>query len=614
MILRVLALLFLSASAAFAADRPNILWITSEDNGPHLGCYGDPDAVTPNLDRLAARGAIYRNCWSNCPVCAPARTAIITGMYPSSLGAEHMRSLVRAPAELVLWPQLLREAGYYCTNNAKEDYNVEKPGKPWDESSKKAHWKNRKAGQPFFAVFNIELTHESQVRKRPHTFVHDPEKVRIPGYHPDCRETREAWAQYHDQMTEMDKRAGELLAEVKEEGLEEETIVLYFGDHGPGLPRCKRTPCNSGLNVPLIVSIPERFQALAPPEYSVGAKLDRMVEFVDLGPSMLNLLGLSRPEIMQGQPFLGADLPPERRLLHGLRGRMDERYDCVRSVRNKRYVYIRNFMPHLPAGQHNAYMFATPMTVAWKKLFDEGKLPPEQARFFEPRQPEELYDLQKDPDEVNNLAGDPDLTATLERLRGECRVWMSGIRDVGVIPEAELIWEAGATPFYDFGRTQKLSLDHALNAADRATRESNAKYTVLQMKTGDSVVRFWAASGLLRHSMMPAPEVLEELRNLLGDGSPNVRIAAAEMLVRFGSEDDKSHSLAELLAAADVRKESYFAVVAALNAISNLKEQAAPVHAGLRLLPRKAESVPQRTGDYLERLFREILQETPLPG
>ena len=290
-----------------AADqkRPNILWITSEDNGPHLGCYGDTFATTPNLDRLAAKGMIYLTAWSNAPVCAPARTTIITGMYPSSTGSEHMRSMIRLPDGMKMFPQFLREAGYYCTNNSKEDYNLEKPGQVWDQSSMSAHWRNRQAGQPFFAVFNFMETHESQIRRRPHQPVHDPAKVRVPAYHPDTPEVRQDWAQYYDKMTEMDGRAGQILALLEQDGLEQDTIVFYYGDHGPGMPRNKRWPFNCGLRVPLVVYVPEKFRHLAPPEYRPGGQSKRLVAFVDLAPTVLSLAGIKAPEYMQGHAFMG---------------------------------------------------------------------------------------------------------------------------------------------------------------------------------------------------------------------------------------------------------------------------------------------------------------------
>ena len=240
---------------------------------PNLGCYGDDYAATPNLDALAARGMRYTNANSNAPVCAPARTTIITGLYPPSTGAEHMRSLVKLPARFRMFPQFLRDAGYYCTNNNKEDYNVEKPGGVWDESSKKAHWKNRRKGQPFFAVFNHTITHESQIRNEIDEAdqIHDPAKVRVPAYHPDTPEVRRDWAQYYDRITMMDKQAGAELQELERAGLADDTIIFFFSDHGSGMPRSKRSACNSGLNVPFIVYFPPKWRHLAPKDYRAGA-------------------------------------------------------------------------------------------------------------------------------------------------------------------------------------------------------------------------------------------------------------------------------------------------------------------------------------------------------
>jgi arylsulfatase A-like enzyme len=258
-------------AGAFAAQinppRPNILWITCEDIGPHLRACGDTYSVTPNLDDLATRSIIFMNAWSNAPVCAPARTTIISGMYAPSTGSEHMRSMMPMPAGDRMYPQYLRDAGYYCTNNAKEDYNLEKPGKVWDESSKTAHWRNRPAGKPFFAIFNLLITHESQIRTRPHEFIHDPAKARIPAYMPDTLEVRQDWAQYYDNITTMDGQAAQILKELKDDGLGQDTIVFFYGDHGSGMPRSKRWPYNSGLNVCILLHVPDKFKQLAPPEY-----------------------------------------------------------------------------------------------------------------------------------------------------------------------------------------------------------------------------------------------------------------------------------------------------------------------------------------------------------
>ena len=374
-ILTLLAVILSSAATSLlAADRPNVLWITSEDNGPELGCYGDDFADTPNIDSIASKGMIYLNAWSTAPVCAPARTTIISGLYPPSTGSEHMRSMTRLPESMKMYPQYLREAGYYCTNNSKEDYNLEKPGQVWDESSRKAHWRNRKPGQPFFAIFNFTVSHESQIRKRPHTPVHDAGKVRVPAYHPDTPEVRRDWAQYYDKITEMDAQVGRVLKELAEDGLTDNTIIFYYGDHGSGMPRSKRWPYNSGLNVPLILSVPHEFRDLAPADYRPGGKSDRLVGFIDLAPTLLSVVGIEPPDYMQGHAFLGTYERTEQPYGYGFRGRMDERYDMVRVVRDKRYIYIRNYMPHKIYGQYIAYMFQTPTTQVWKDLYDQGKL------------------------------------------------------------------------------------------------------------------------------------------------------------------------------------------------------------------------------------------------
>ncbi len=286
LLLTVLLLAVARPALSVHADepRPNIVWITSEDHGPHMGCYGDQYATTPHVDGLAARGLLYTRAWSNAPVCAPARTTLISGLYATSTGGQHMRSMVPFPAGKQMFPQILRAAGYYCTNNSKEDYNLTQPGKVWDESSRKAHWKNRSAGQPFFAVFNSTKSHESQIRRRPHSPVHEPAKVRVPPYHPDTPEVRRDWAQYYDVVSLADADAGQHLAELEQAGLTDNTIVFYFADHGSGMPRNKRWPFNLGLQVPLVVHIPEKFKALRPADYAPGGKTDRLVSFVDFAP------------------------------------------------------------------------------------------------------------------------------------------------------------------------------------------------------------------------------------------------------------------------------------------------------------------------------------------
>ncbi len=592
--------------------RPNILWITSEDNGPHLGCYGDTFATTPNLDRLAGKGMIYLNAWSNAPVCAPARTTIITGMYPPSTGAEHMRSMVRLPDGMKMYPQFLREAGYYCTNNSKEDYNLEKPGQVWDESSARAHWRNRKAGQPFFAIFNFLETHESQIRKRPHQAVHDPAKVRVPAYHPDVPEVRQDWAQYYDQMTEMDGRAGQILAQLEQDGLQEETIVFYYGDHGPGMPRNKRWPFNCGLHVPLIVYIPEKFKRLAPADYRPGGRAHRLVAFVDLAPTVLSLAGIQAPEYMQGHAFMGQFDTPPQPYLYGFRGRMDERYDMVRSVRDERYVYIRNFMPHKIYGQYLDYMFQTPTTRVWKELYDQGKLNAAQRAFWETKPPEELYDLESDPDEVKNLAALPEYHQVLDRFHRAQRDLALGIRDVGFLPEDDMHRRAEEKTPYAVGHAPDYPVRRIVGTAEMASslvKGETPRLTIL-LADPDNAVRYWAALGILMRGRETVLACQDKLRKAMrADPAPSVRIVAAQALGLYGTQADADQAVSLLLDLANLQKHGLYVALEALNALGELVGRAGDIKEKVKALPKDDSSLNPRIKEYPTRLIDKILAD-----
>lgn len=420
-----------------APERPNILWLSFEDHGPQLGCYGDDYADTPVLDELAARGVRYERCWSNAPVCSTARTTLITGRYATSLGAHHHRSRLPCPPNVRFFPQLLREAGYFCTNNRKEDYNLAKPAGTWDMSGNRAHWRSRKPGQPFFAVFNITISHESQIRRRPHELVHDPAAFELPPYYPDLPEIRRDWAQEYDKGTEMDARLGQVLAELRADGLEEDTIIFAFGDHGSGMPRHKRWPGDSGQRVPLIVVVPDKWKHLAPKGYEAGALLERLVAFVDFGPTVLSLAGVDADAGMQGVPFMGPADGPEKKYLFGYRGRMDERRDDVRVITDGRYVYMWNFDPARPHGAHVDYQFETPTTRVWYEYARTHPDAPKAIRdyWFNARGREDLYDLQEDPHETVDLiehGHQVDAHATLAAaLQQEIRE----TRDLGFVPE-----------------------------------------------------------------------------------------------------------------------------------------------------------------------------------
>ena len=602
---------------------PNVLWLSSEDNGPHLGAYGDDYATTPNLDRLAARGLIYRNAWSTAPVCAPARTTIISGLYPVATGSQHMRSQSRLPGGFRFFPQYLRDAGYYTTNNAKEDYNLAKPGgqgSVWHESSRDANWRNGPEGAPFFAVFNFTVSHESQIRRRPHTPVHDPAKVRVPAYHPDAPEVRQDWAQYYDKLTEMDALVGERLAELQAAGLMDDTIVFYWGDHGPGLPRGKRAALQTGLGVPLIVHIPEKYRHLAPAEYEPGGSTDRLVGFIDFAPTMLSLVGIEPPAHLQGRAFLGAHEAEPNVVLFGFSDRMDERYDMVRSVRDKRYLYARNYLVDRPYGQRLSYQMETPTTQVWLRLFLEGKLNDVQSAFWREKPSEELYDLEDDPDLVNNLAASPDHAAERERLAEILRGQLLTIRDLGFLPESEMHRRAtgmGRTPWaYGQGGYQvERVLAAAELASDRSEWDGAATGRLKRLlRDPDSAVRAWAAIGLRTRGREAVQSACAELRVALRDPSPPVRIHSAEALGRFGEEADRTPAVEALLAEASITENGFFDALLALNALDYLDPdvlggsdaRAAARRRRLDALPSELDDLDRRFRNYVPRLLEAI--------
>jgi uncharacterized sulfatase len=599
-----------------AAPRPNILWITSEDNGPQLGCYGDDFAITPNLDALAKKSVRYLTAWSCAPVCAPARTAIISGMYPPSLGGQHMRSQVPMPPGFKMYPQFLREAGYYCTNNSKEDYNLAKPPGVWDESSRQAHWNQRAPGQPFFAIFNHTISHESQIRNQiaEADRIHDPAKVRVPAYHPDTPEVRQNWAQYYDRITMMDARAGANLRELEEAGLAEDTIVFYYGDHGSGMPRSKRWPYNSGLHVPLLVHIPAKFQHLAPADYEAGGTSSRLVNFMDLAPTALSLAGIQPPAWMQGHAFLGKHATEPPAFTFGFRGRMDERYDLVRSVTDGRYVYLRQYMPHKIYGQHINYMFQTQTTRVWKKLHDEGRLTPEQDAFWLPKPPEELYDLQSDPDEVHNLVDSPAHREILDRLRRAQREQVFATRDLGFLPEGEIHARSeGRTP-YEMGHdplTYPLERIHAMADLASSLRPDVLDELGAGLRDPDSAVRYWAVLGYPMRGGEVVRANRERLLPMVKDAAPAVAVAAAEALGIHGEERDVAIALRVLMEHASVDANSVWTAMQALNAIDSMGSRADGIRPALKSLPTEVKGVPGRFTSYVPRLISELTKDVP---
>ncbi len=559
----------LPARPARAADRPNILWITSEDNSPYLGCYGDPLARTPNLDRLAAQGVRYRNAFANAPVCSSARTTLITGMYASSLGAHNHRSRVAIPGGFKLYPEVLRAAGYYCSNNSKTDYNLAGAGQPWNESSNHAHFKNRAPGQPFFAVFNFTASHESQVAPKPGKagFRVSPQEIVLPPYHPDTPDIRRDWANYYDQMTIMDTQAGGVLAELEQAGLDGDTIVFYYGDHGGALPRGKRNIHDSGTRVPLIIRFPPRWQHLAPAR--PGEWVEDLVSFVDFPATVLSLCGAPIPAQYEGRPFLGHQKAAPRDHVFLFRGRMDERYDTVRAVRDAEFRYVRNYSPHRPWGQHYSYPFQVlPSMRSWHTEFIAGRCSDVQAAYWKPKPGEEFYALAADPFELRNQIADPRHAPRIARLRAALRADILAARDTGFIPEGMFPKLAGDKTLYDYAQSDAYPLARILDMADKASDRNPGHLAdfIAGLEDPHPVLRYWAATGclILGDQAVPAKE---KLQARLADEWADVRVVAAEAVAHLGDTKAAVQAIAAVLEDGNLHE-----ALAAQNALDSLRQ------------------------------------------
>lgn len=514
---------------------PNILWITSEDNSPFAGCYGDDFATTPHMDQFAKKSFLYTHAYANAPVCAPARNTIITGVYANSGGHQNMRSPYSKSDVVEFYPRLLRNAGYYCTNNVKEDFNInpDQNKDVWDEVSNQAHYKNRPPGQPFFAIFNSTISHESSIHntKPKAELRHKPEEVKLPPYHPDTPEMRHDWAQYYDKIEDMDQWIGEVLKELEESGEAENTIVFYYGDHGGVLARSKRYVYESGTRVPFIVHIPEKYKHLYPAE-KPGTKVNRIVSFVDLVPTLLSIIGEDIPDYLQGNAFLGNQKTPDPQYAYMFRDRMDERYDMSRAVRDTKYRYIRNYMPYRIYGQHLSYLWRAPSIRSWEAAYKAGECNEVQSIFWNSKPAEELYDTENDPWEVNNLAYDPQYKDVLDRMRKANQDWMIRIKDTGFIPEGQLVERTSDQPAYDYMRQGSVDVGKYIAAAELASMAETRDISKLVKltKSDDATMRYWGATGLL----ILGNGEKELLKNLLDDPSPNVAIVAAEALHNMG--------------------------------------------------------------------------------
>ena len=432
-------------------DRPNILWLVAEDLSPIIPAFEDDTVATPNLDRLAAEGVRYTNVFSTSGVCAPSRAALATGMYQNRIGAQHMRTTNVSgfgvdgviPYEAVPPPfvkmhsQYFREAGYYTSNNAKEDYQFRKAVTAWDDSSRTAHWRNRAPDQPFFSVFNFNITHESQVWVQAENPLRVPEdlEVPIPPYLPDTAVAQRDVRQVYSNIVAMDEQVGQILEELEQDGLLESTVIFWYSDHGGPLPRQKRLLYDAGLQVPMIIRYPDRWRA--------GELDDQLISFVDFKSTALSLAGIEPPEYVDGRAFAGEFQSSEsRQYIHAAADRFDRQYDTIRAVRDDRFKYLRNYHPERGYYLPLTYREQMPIMQELLRLRDQDGLTEAQAQWFRESKPaEELFDTLADPHELTNLALDPAYNDNLLELRAELDRWLSGFDDKGMMPEPDLINE-----------------------------------------------------------------------------------------------------------------------------------------------------------------------------
>ncbi len=528
----------------YAQDIPNILFITSEDNSAHwIGCYGNKQAKTPNIDALAKEGILFENAFANAPVCAIARATILMGAYSPHMGTQHMRSRHQIPTKFKSNPEYMRAVGYHCTNPGKTDYNfIGNDNSYWD----KGDYRKRPEGKPFYTILNFTDTHESSLfGNRPAEAKRlKPAEIDLPPYLPDLSEIRNDMARYHDRVTEMDAKVGKVLDDLEKADLADSTIVFYYADHGGVLPRGKRYLEQTGVNVPMIVRIPEKFRHLAP--FRPGDRVTEPVSFVDLAPTVLCLAGIDKPAQMLGRPFLGAKrvepAADEMELLYA--DRFDELYGMRRGLTDGKWKYIRNFNPDFPTAPYSFYQFGQPGWTAYQKAYEAGKLTGYHKALWEASgTAEQLYDLTADPWEINNLAADPTHAEKLTTLRERLKSTMKEIKDTGLVPEP-FFAELGKPTIADYVQSDAFDIGKITDLAFVATAIDEEKLPRLKkaITSSDTTERYWGLVGMRLLGEKAAAEA-DSLLPLLKDKHAGIRTVAAQALYAMGRKNIAADAL-----------------------------------------------------------------------
>lgn len=540
----------LFTGVATAADKPNFVWLISEDNSIHyLSLFDEHGAETPRIAQLAQHGLLFEHAFSNAPVCSVARTTLMTSCYAPRIGTQYHRKYVTVPMpeNLRMFSAYLREAGYYATNNKKKDYNANEGAGVWDASSGTATWRNRNAGQPFFHMQSFGASHEgtlhfsASVMNQQKTIT-DPETVFVPPYHPDTPTFRYTHAQYHDRIRTVDSQIGQVIDELEEDGLLEDTFVFYFGDHGGVLPRGKGYAYESGLHVPLVVRVPDNWKQLV--DAKLGSRIGGFVSFVDFGPTLLNLAGVEVPEKIDGKPFLGPGVSgpaiAERDEAFGYADRFDEKYDLVRTLRKGKYEYVRSYQPFNFDGLQNNYRYRMLAFREWRKLYQAGELNEAQRQFFEARPAEMLFDIDADPHEVHNLAGDPRHAEVLADMRGRMTEKVKSMPDLSFYPESYLADEAFDDPVA-FGQANKQEIADLVDIANlNLVPFSEAKERLRNVLSSDNPWhRYWGLIVCSSHGMSTRRFINQAKELAAGDSELLVRTRAAEYLGLIGADDPR---------------------------------------------------------------------------
>jgi len=567
----ILSYLLPITTVAYAQPKPNILWITIEDTSPQfIGCYGNDAARTPNIDKLAANGIRFTNAFSTNTVCSPSRTTLITGVRTYETGTGHHRSKYRIPDFIKGFPYYMKQAGYYTTNNSKTDYNIF--GTPaftknaWDESSDKAGWWNRKPGQPFFAVFNFNDSHQSRTMTASYsTYVKEvleqlpvgskinDDSFPMPPIYLDSREMRKQMARVYNAIQLTDYKIGKLLQQLEADGLLDSTIIFFFSDHGQGIPRGKTNGIDFGYRVPMVVWFPEMYSHLSP--WDRTGVVEELICFEDMAPTMIALAGGKIPAHMKGRVWLGSNRKDSPAYIGLSSDRSDNGIDMVRSVTDGRYMYSRNYMPFMPEVRYINYMEIGEMKQLMRRDWAAGKLNEHQRRLFEPREAEYLFDLKDDPWELKNLSNDPKYRDVLQLMRRRLDSIVLQSRDVMFLPEYELafISDEKKTPYeYRMDDTQyPISKIYQVASLSGKRGKKVAQQQLNYLKSNHSIIRYWAIVGLRSQPDKILKKHRTALLQALNDSYPPVSVTVAAIAYDLWGDTKAEHILKETILGAN---------------------------------------------------------------